>query len=94
MLIEVPIQTIKSDCPMIFFNDRTIFDLTEDRQLPLAFILIEMTLLIGSNPIRDRPFSSTKNDREFLSWCESSPSSECSKISSIISIGHSMFILV
>ena len=35
MLIEVPIQTIKSDCPMIFFNDRPIFDLTEDRQLGL-----------------------------------------------------------
>ena len=79
---------------MISFNDRSIFDLTKDRQLSLAFILIEMTLYIGSNPIRDRPYLSTKNDREFLSWRESSPSSECSKISSIISIGHSMFILV
>ena len=36
MLIEVPIQLIKSDCPMISFNDHPIFDLTEDRQLSLG----------------------------------------------------------
>ena len=94
MLIEVPIQTIKSDCPMIFFNDRPIFDLTEDRQLSLGVYTNRNDTLYWFKPHRDRPFSSTKNDREFLSWCESSPPSECSKISSIISIGHSMFILV
>ena len=56
MLIEVPIQTIKSDCPMIFFNDRPVFHLTEDRQFSLGSIIIEMTLLIGSNPTETAHF--------------------------------------
>ena len=79
---------------MISFNDRSIFELTVDRQLLLGVYTNRNAALYWFKPHRDRPFSSTKNDREFLSWCESSPPSECSKISSIISIGHSMFILV
>ena len=45
---------------MISFNDRPIFALTEDRQLLLGVYTYKMTLLIGSNSTRDRPFSSTK----------------------------------